>query len=139
MAAVSADRDLLFGLLALQNGRIDQVQLIAAFQAWMRDKSNALAEHLEARGDLSPARRALLDALVEAHLEAHKGEVERSLAAIKADQSTPKTSLASATPRSKRQSATCAQSTKRRWTGMLTARRASLSAQPLPAASGSAF
>ena len=31
-------RDLLFGLLALQNGLIDQAQLVAAFQAWTRDK-----------------------------------------------------------------------------------------------------
>lgn len=36
------DRDLLFGLLALQNGLIDQVQLVAAFQAWTRDKARPL-------------------------------------------------------------------------------------------------
>ena len=29
----AADRQLLFGLLALQNGLISQVQLVAAFQA----------------------------------------------------------------------------------------------------------
>jgi hypothetical protein len=33
----AADRHLLFGLLALQNGLIDQAQLILAFQAWIRD------------------------------------------------------------------------------------------------------
>ena len=48
----AADRHLLFGLLALQNGLIDQGQLLAAFQAWTRDKSKSLADHLEARGDL---------------------------------------------------------------------------------------
>ena len=48
----AADRHLLFGLLALQNGLIDQVQLVAAFQAWTRDKARSLADHLEARGDL---------------------------------------------------------------------------------------
>ena len=52
MAAIAADRDLLFGLLALQNGLIDQGQLVAAFQAWTRDKARPLAEHLAARGDL---------------------------------------------------------------------------------------
>ena len=57
-----ADRHLLFGLLALQNGLIDQVQLIAAFQAWTRDKSRSLADHLESRGDLTSAKRALLEA-----------------------------------------------------------------------------
>jgi eukaryotic-like serine/threonine-protein kinase len=35
----AADRHLLFGLLALQNGLIDQGQLVAAFQAWTRDSS----------------------------------------------------------------------------------------------------
>ena len=46
MAAVAADRNLLFGLLALQNGLINQVQLVAAFQAWTLDKARALADHL---------------------------------------------------------------------------------------------
>src|SRR5262245_29293741 len=52
MAASAADRSLLFGLLALQNGLIDHVQLVAAFQSWTRDKARPLAEHLVARGDL---------------------------------------------------------------------------------------
>ena len=51
----AADRHLLFGLLALQNGLIDQGQLMLAFQAWTRDKSKSLADHLEARGDLTGA------------------------------------------------------------------------------------
>ena len=45
----AADRHLLFGLLALQNGIINQGQLVAAFQAWTLDKSRSLADHLEAR------------------------------------------------------------------------------------------
>ena len=53
----AADRHLLFGLLALQNGIIDQGQLVAAFQAWTLDKSRSLADHLEARGDLTGAKR----------------------------------------------------------------------------------
>ncbi len=80
----AADRDFLFGLLALQNGLIDQVQLVGAFQAWTRDRSVSLAEHLESLGSLTCARRALLEALVVAHLEAHGGSVEDSLAAISA-------------------------------------------------------
>ena len=34
MAAIAAERGLLFGLLVLQNGLINQGQLVAAFQAW---------------------------------------------------------------------------------------------------------
>ena len=83
-----ADRHLLFGLLALQNGLIDQGQLVAAFQAWTLDKSRSLADHLEARGDLTTSRRALLEALADVHLEAHDGDVEKSLAAVSAGKST---------------------------------------------------
>ncbi len=84
----AADRHLLFGLLALQNGLIDQGQLMLAFQAWTRDKAKSLADHLEARGDLTGAKKALLYALAEVHLEAHGGDVEKSLAAIPANRST---------------------------------------------------
>jgi serine/threonine-protein kinase len=83
-----ADRHLLLGLLALQNGIINQVQLVAAFQAWTLDKSKSLADYLEARGDLTLARRTLLEALAEVHLEAHGGDVEKSLAAVTAGKST---------------------------------------------------
>jgi serine/threonine-protein kinase len=88
MAAIAADRDLLFGLIALQNGLIDQDQLVNAFRAWTRDKARSLADHLQARGDLTVAKRALLDALAEVHLEAHDGDVEKSLAAVPANRST---------------------------------------------------
>ncbi len=33
---MAAAHDLLFGMLALQNGLIDQIQLVAAFQSWTR-------------------------------------------------------------------------------------------------------
>jgi serine/threonine-protein kinase len=78
----AADRHLLFALLALQNGIINQGQLLAAFQAWTLDKAKSLADHLEARGDLTGARRAVLEALAGVHLDAHGGDVERSLAAV---------------------------------------------------------
>jgi serine/threonine-protein kinase len=84
----AADRNLLFGLLALQNGLIDQGQLVAAFQAWTREKKRPLAEHLVARGDLETDQRAGVEAMVALHLKKHSGEVERSLAAIPAGPST---------------------------------------------------
>jgi eukaryotic-like serine/threonine-protein kinase len=83
-----ADRHLLFGLLALQNGVINQSQLVAAFQAWALDKSKGLAHHLEARGDLTQAKRTLLEALTELHVETHGGDVDRSLAGVSAGKST---------------------------------------------------
>jgi serine/threonine-protein kinase len=88
MASIAANRNLLFGLLALQNGLIDQVQLVAAFQAWTLDKSRALADHLVGRGDLDADDRSAVDALVARHVKKHGGDVERSLAAIPAGRST---------------------------------------------------
>ncbi len=82
MATVAAAEDLLFGLLALQNGLIDQAKLVAAFQAWTLDKSRSLAEQLVGRGDLDADDRAALEGLVARHLKKHTGDVEQSLAAI---------------------------------------------------------
>src|SRR5262249_21168440 len=87
--AAEADHHLLFGLLALQNGLIDQVQLVAAFQAWTRDKGHDLADHLVARGDLDAEQRAGVEAMAALHLKKHGGDAERSLAAIPAGRSCP--------------------------------------------------
>jgi serine/threonine-protein kinase len=85
--ATNADLHLLFGLLALQNGLIDQVQLVAAFQAWIRDKARPLADHLADRGDIDAEQRAGVEAMVALHLKKH-GNAERSLAAIPVGHST---------------------------------------------------
>jgi serine/threonine protein kinase len=87
MAAFAADRNLLFGLLALQIGLIDQSKLVAAFQAWTLDKARSLADHLVAHGDLEADQRAVVEDIVALHLKKH-GDVERSLAAVPAGRST---------------------------------------------------
>ena len=74
----SADRHLLFGMLALQNGLINQGQLVAAFQAWTLEKSKSLADHLQARGDLDADDRTAVEALVVRHLKRHGGDVEKA-------------------------------------------------------------
>jgi eukaryotic-like serine/threonine-protein kinase len=78
-------RDLLFGLLALQTGLIDQAALVAAFHAWTQDKARPLADHLVASGHLDAAHRPLLEGLAAAHLARHGGDVEKSLAAVPAN------------------------------------------------------
>ena len=87
MATVAAERHLLFGLLALQNGLINQVQLVAGFQAWALDKARGLADHLLALGHLNAAQLAVVEAMADLHVAKH-GDVERSLAAIPAGRST---------------------------------------------------
>ena len=84
MAFVTADRNLLFGLLALQNGLIDQDQLVAAFRAWTRDKDRQIAEYLAERGDLDADQRSVIQAMVGLHEKKHGGGLEKSLAVIPA-------------------------------------------------------
>jgi serine/threonine-protein kinase len=86
--AAHPDRHLLFGLLALQNGLIQPAQLVAAFHAWTCDKTRSLADHLVLLGHLSPAQRSVVEALAALHIEAHGGDVERSLAAVAPGKST---------------------------------------------------
>ncbi len=83
-----ADRNLLFGLLALQNGLIDQARLVAAFQAWTLEKGRTLADHLVGRGDLDADGRSAVEVLVARHLKKHGGSTAKSLAALPAAVST---------------------------------------------------
>ena len=75
-------RDLLFGLLALQNGLIDQGGLFTAFAAWTRDKGRPLADHLIDLGHLDAARRAVVEAIASLHTQALDGDPCRSLAVL---------------------------------------------------------
>jgi WD40 repeat protein/serine/threonine protein kinase len=78
----SADRNLLFGILALQMDFISRDGLIAAMHAWVLDKAKPLGLILVEQGGLEPAKRDLLERLVAAHLEMHEGDVEKSFAAL---------------------------------------------------------
>ncbi len=79
-----ADRNLLFGLLALQNGLIDQVQLVSAFQAWTLQKDRPLADHLVGSGALDAGQCGVVEAMVGLHLKRHGGSPAQSLAALPA-------------------------------------------------------
>src|SRR5262249_44900305 len=82
MSSVLADRNLLFGILAVQMDFISRDALIEAMNAWVLDKTKPLGEVLCALGHLSPERLRLLDALVAEHLQAHHGDPHRRLAAL---------------------------------------------------------
>jgi serine/threonine-protein kinase len=82
MPQPAADRNLLFGILALQMDFVDRDQLIAAMHSWVLDKTKALGEILVAQGALPPKRLALLDTLVEEHLSQHGNDPGQSLAAV---------------------------------------------------------
>src|SRR5438552_1894426 len=82
MAAPSADRNLLFGILAVQLDFVSRDALIAAMNAWLLDKSKPLGDILRDQGHLSAGRLQLLSALVEEHLQQHGHDPALSLAAL---------------------------------------------------------
>jgi tetratricopeptide (TPR) repeat protein len=85
---MAADRDVLFGLFALQNGLIEQTQLHAALQTWACDKSRPLATHLAEGGHLDGDDCAAVEAIVSRRLERHGGDVEKTLVGVPVDDST---------------------------------------------------
>jgi tetratricopeptide (TPR) repeat protein/tRNA A-37 threonylcarbamoyl transferase component Bud32 len=76
------DRNLLFGILALQLDLVTRDQLIAAMNAWVLDKGKPLGDILVGRHALQPDEQFLLDALVLKHLARHDGDPGQSLAAL---------------------------------------------------------
>jgi serine/threonine protein kinase len=77
-----ADRNLLFGVLALQMDFIRREDLIAATSAWVLDKSQGLDQILLERQALTADEHALLVALVAKHLAKHNDDPQQSLAAV---------------------------------------------------------
>ncbi len=82
MARIDAERNLLFGVLALQLDFITREALILAVSSWSRDKSRSLDAILVEQGALAESRRILLEPLVCEHLHVHGDDPGASLAAF---------------------------------------------------------
>jgi tetratricopeptide (TPR) repeat protein len=82
MAQPHADRNLLFGILALQLDFISRDQLIAAMNAWVLDKQKPLGDILLEQQALQAEDRAALELLVDRHLRRHDQQPQHSLAAL---------------------------------------------------------
>jgi WD40 repeat protein len=80
----AADRNLLFGILALQMDFIRRDDLIAGMHAWVLDKTKPLGQILLEQGTLPEDAHALLEAMVQKHLHLHGDDPAQSLAAISA-------------------------------------------------------
>jgi serine/threonine-protein kinase len=79
---MSANRNLLLGLIALQNNFIDRHQLVAAFDRWTHDKRLDLGTLLLENKALSTANLTLINALLEHHLQRSGGNLLASLSSI---------------------------------------------------------
>jgi serine/threonine-protein kinase len=78
----SADRNLLFGILALQMDFINRDALVGAMHAWVLAKDKPLGQILVEQGKLGVEEHGLLNALVQKHLQKHGNDPAQSLAAV---------------------------------------------------------
>src|SRR5438477_12805219 len=76
------DRNLLFGILALQMDFISRDALVTAMHAWVLDKGKPLGKILQEQHALTADTYTLLEALVQKHLALHGNDAEQSLAAV---------------------------------------------------------
>jgi serine/threonine-protein kinase len=79
MPAENTDRNLLFGVLALQTDFLDAAQFAEACSAWARRKDTPLADLLVERGLLTARQRNLVDLLLQEKLQKHGGDAHASL------------------------------------------------------------
>ena len=76
---MDTDRNLLFGVLALQADLIDNDQFVEACTSWTARKDQPLADILVARGWMTRADQEDVERLLERKLKKHRGDVTASL------------------------------------------------------------
>jgi eukaryotic-like serine/threonine-protein kinase len=74
-----SDRNLLFGILAVQMNFISRDDLIAGMNSWVLEKSKPLGKVLLQQGRLSAEQLQALETVIAQHLKAHGNDVDRSL------------------------------------------------------------
>jgi len=74
------DRNLLFGVLAMQLRGVSPVQLAKCASAWSADRTRSLPGHLVEAGLLDQADCEFLNRLVDEAIRAHEGDVAATLA-----------------------------------------------------------
>lgn len=79
---MNTDRNLLFGVLALQTDLIDSSQFADACAAWAARKNSSLADILIERGWITAADKADVERLMERKLKRHGGDLQATLDAV---------------------------------------------------------
>src|SRR5260370_5583144 len=82
MSYHSSDRNLLFGILALQMDFISREALIKSVYAWVLEKSKSLGHILTEQGAMPADLCDFVEALIDKHLQAHGNDPHKSLAAV---------------------------------------------------------
>jgi serine/threonine protein kinase len=79
---MNTERNLLFGVAALQNGAVDADRLAETCTAWIEESSQSLASHFVNRGLMTDEQKTELEGLVTHELEAHGGDPQATLSAM---------------------------------------------------------
>lgn len=82
MSHTVSDRNLLYGILALQVDLIDRDTLIESLNQWAIDKGRTLGSILIEHQAITSDQDLLLDGLVAEHLKKHEGDLSQSLAGL---------------------------------------------------------
>lgn len=77
-----SDRNLLFGVLAVQLNFISRDDLLAGMSSWVQHKDKPLDQILVTLGKLTTEQATALDALIVQHIKAHDNDLEKSLRAL---------------------------------------------------------
>ena len=85
------DRNLLFGIFAVQIKGVAPKQIVEAGAAWATDTSKPLSARLVELGALSDADVALIDQLVNAAIAAHSGDASSALISLGGEEQVDKT------------------------------------------------
>jgi hypothetical protein len=80
-----ADRNLLFGILALQLDFITRDSLIAAMNSWVLEKARSLGQILVEQGALKSDNHAVLESLLQKHIQEHDNDPGKSIATLGSD------------------------------------------------------
>ena len=80
----AADRNLLYGVLAVQLGFVTRDQLIAATSRWVLNKEQPLGEVFIRQGVISRAESQTIDSVIEKQLERHDADPRQSLQSLAA-------------------------------------------------------
>ena len=80
-APMDTKRNLLFGVVAFQNGIVDADRLAETCAAWVEEPSQTLADLFVDRGLMTDEQRTELEKVVTRELEAHGGDPQVTLAA----------------------------------------------------------
>src|SRR5271170_609578 len=80
-APMDTERNLLFGVIALQNGVVDADRLTETYADWVTEPTQPLADLFVKRGVMTDEQKTEVEKVVASELQANGGDPQATLAA----------------------------------------------------------